>query len=207
MVDVAKAEFFDTQAESEWAATPYTSDERGRLDRVLSAVGIGRGMRILEPGCGVGRLTELMAERVGPEGTILALDMSRAMARKCAANTRGHGNAHAFRAALEDPSIKLRDFDVVMCHNVFPHFADKGEALGRISSALGEGGRLVIYHFLNSSQINDPKRKISRAVLHDVMPSFPKMRAMLDAAGLTIDHYADNGSGYLLTAVLTSNRA
>ncbi len=207
MIDVAKAEFFDTQAEKEWASDEYTSDERSRLDRVLSAVGIGRGMRILEPGCGVGRLTEVMAERVGPEGTILALDMSRAMARKCAAKTRGLGNAHAVRAALEDPNISLHDFDVVMCHNVFPHFADKEEALGRISSALGEGGRLVVYHFLNSSQINDPKRKISRAVLHDVMPSFPKMEAMLDTAGLTVDHYADNGSGYLLTAVLTSNRS
>ena len=46
--------------------------------RVLLASGLRRGMRVADLGCGVGLVTALLAELVGPEGQVVGLDASAA---------------------------------------------------------------------------------------------------------------------------------
>lgn len=201
-MELAKAAFFDTQIDSEWASARYTLSERQRLDEVLSSVGFAKGMKILEPGCGVGRLTEIMARKVGPEGFVLAVDMSKRMAERCSKRMAAFGNTEVMHAAMEDERLRPEGYDLVVCHNVFPHFRDKGAALRKFSTALKEDGGILIFHFLNSAQINDHRRKISRAVLHDTMPSFSEMKALLHSTGMKIHSFCDDDNGYVLDARL-----
>jgi demethylmenaquinone methyltransferase/2-methoxy-6-polyprenyl-1,4-benzoquinol methylase len=198
-MDLAKAKFFDTQVNSTWASNEYTAAERVRIDQVMSAVDLHKGMSVLEPGCGVGRLTEIMAQKVGQQGKVLALDMSRSMAGSCASRMASYGNVGVTHAALEDRQLSLCGFDLVVCHNVFPHFADKERALRKMSSALSKNGRIVIFHFLSSSKINDIRRKISRAVLKDLMPTFSEMQSLFRAVDMKIDIYSDDLQGFLLS--------
>ena len=46
--------------------------------RVLLEAGLRRGMRVADLGCGVGMVTALLAELVGPEGHVVGLDASAA---------------------------------------------------------------------------------------------------------------------------------
>ena len=44
--------------------------------RFLAEAAIGPGMRVLEIGCGGGEVTQVLAELVGPAGTVVAVDRS-----------------------------------------------------------------------------------------------------------------------------------
>ena len=44
--------------------------------RLLHDAGIGPGMRVLDLGCGVGDVTMLLADMVGPSGSIVGIDHS-----------------------------------------------------------------------------------------------------------------------------------
>ena len=46
--------------------------------RVLLEAGLRRGMRVADLGCGVGMVTALLAELVGPEGHVVGIDSSAA---------------------------------------------------------------------------------------------------------------------------------
>jgi SAM-dependent methyltransferase len=46
--------------------------------RVLLDAGLQRGMRVADLGCGVGMVTALLAELVGPEGHVVGIDASAA---------------------------------------------------------------------------------------------------------------------------------
>ena len=47
--------------------------------RMLDAAGVGRDDRVLDVACGTGVVARLAAERVGPSGTVAAVDLNPAM--------------------------------------------------------------------------------------------------------------------------------
>jgi demethylmenaquinone methyltransferase/2-methoxy-6-polyprenyl-1,4-benzoquinol methylase len=195
-----KAAYFDSQVDSEWAGREYTPDEIARIDRMLNLANWAPTLRILEPGCGAGRLTEVLADRAGDEGFILASDISANMAQAALNRVGRSKNARVEYMALEDMSLTEGEFDLIILHQVFPHFDDKPLALRKLVKALKPQGRLVVFHFINSAVINDLHRKINPAVLEDSMPDPEEMRRMLDAVGLTVRVFEDDDRGYLLIA-------
>lgn len=199
-VNDKKAAFFDTQIHSDWAAAEYTQVQRDIIHRVISSAGLAPSMKILEPGCGTGRLTEIMARHVGPTGRVSAVDMSRKMALRCAGRVAGLGNVEVVHGRVEDGTVRRNGYDAVVCHNVFHHFPDKARALRSLTSGLREHGMVLIFHFLSMSEINDPWRKIHPAVLHDTMPPFPDMEALFRDVDMKIDLFSDGDDGYFLKA-------
>ena len=58
--------------------------------RVLLEAGLRRGMRVADLGCGVGMVTALLADLVGPEGHVVGIDSSAAqLAQAGAQSSRG----------------------------------------------------------------------------------------------------------------------
>lgn len=47
----AKADFFDSEVESEWSAKDYGSDDREKINRILEAGAVSLGAKVIEPGC------------------------------------------------------------------------------------------------------------------------------------------------------------
>lgn len=206
-MNLQKARFFDTQVYTSWAATDYTGPELRKIDRMIRAAGLRKGMRVLEPGCGTGRLTRILSDVVGPSGNVVAIDSSAEMAASCSGRVRNKKNVRVVRAALEDYPLPRNSFDVALCHNVFPQFDDKLRAAQVLADLLAESGKLIIYHFLNFEQINDPARKISRVVMRDLLPCYPTMRAILGSAGLVIERLTDDANGYFLSARVSESAA
>jgi hypothetical protein len=56
-VNHIKAAFFDTQVNEVWAASEYDEVELWKIDRMMNLAGVFHGAQIIEPGCGIGRLT------------------------------------------------------------------------------------------------------------------------------------------------------
>lgn len=199
-MNVRKAEFFDTQAEAEWASAEYTTEELRKISRMLDLTGVGHGMKILEPGCGTGRLTRILADRVGPKGFVLAMDISTRMVEACLRNVAVEAHVEVLRAAVEDYPLVHQEFDAIVCHQVYPHFDAKRGALRIFAKILRPLGALALFHFISSSRINNAHLKAHPAVMNDLMPSEKIMRDMLAFTGFEIDLLEDDENGYLLIA-------
>jgi ubiquinone/menaquinone biosynthesis C-methylase UbiE len=198
-LNVSKAEFFDSQVEADWAHAEYCSGEMEKIDRIFQFAGLKAGMRVLEPGCGTGRLTRIIAERVGPDGHVLAIDISSGMIEVCKKRLSSFRSADVCCGAVEDLSVEDGTFDLVVCHNVFPHFDCKRTAVSHLVSALTAAGKFIVCHFMDSTGINDLHRKVHPSVLNDLLPSEPEMREIFGAAGLQVGLLEDS-DGYLLVS-------
>lgn len=199
-VNTEKARFFDAQAQADWAAPDYTPKERAKIAEVFHSLPSLVGQTVLEPGCGTGRLTRILADRVGPQGRVLAMDISPQMVQMARAKVGGLSNVHLRCASMESCALPWGDVDLVFCHQVFPHFDDQEHAAEIISRCLRPGGRLVILHLISSRKINDLHRKAGTAVAQDMLPEAEEIRRILDRVGLTIEQLNDADDRYVLVA-------
>jgi len=202
-VNKEKAKFFDAQANASWAAAEYTKEEMVKVERLLMEARVKKGLKILEPGCGTGRLTEILAEQTGPEGLVVALDISSKMLEFCCFRLANLKNCRLQCAALEDFIWEPNVFDLVVCHQVFPHFDDKNWAAATMARVLKPGGRLVVFHFKGSQHINDVHRKAGTVIEQDLLPPEKEMKSIFRQAGFVVRKIIDEDNGYLLCADLT----
>ena len=150
-----KAVFFDDQSSADWARAEYTLEEMAKLERVFSHIGPLTGLNVLEPGCGTGRLTEIIADRIGPGGRITALDISPLMMAEARARNGNRPNVQLRQESIESWPEAPDTFDLVFCHQVFPHFENKEKVLAKLARMHKKSGRLIVFHFVGSSEIND----------------------------------------------------
>lgn len=197
-----KAQFFDSQVNEPWAAERYNLDERNRINRMLDLSLIGEGTKILEPGCGTGRLTEILADRVGARGFVIAMDISERMVDECQDRVSSLENVQVLCAAVEDHQFSKNEFDAIVCHQVFPHFDDKSTVLNLFSRIVKPLGKLVIFHLINSSEVNNIHRKARSVVANDLIPSKEIITQILSCCDFHIDIFEDDENGYLLIAHL-----
>jgi len=199
-MNLAKAAFFDAQVEASWAADPYGAVEAPKIRRLLREAQVVAGLRVLEPGCGTGRLTAVLAEAVGAAGRVVALEISPRMVEASRRRLAGYANVTVCHAALEEYRLEGERFDRIVCHQVFPHLDDKTQATARLAALLDPSGLLVVAHFINAAEINDVHRKAGTAVEGDLMPSIQGMEQLFRRAGLQVDRFTDDELGYLLRA-------
>jgi ubiquinone/menaquinone biosynthesis C-methylase UbiE len=206
-VYLAKAAFFDDQVQSDWAAKAYGPDEHEKLERLFRITGPLAGLRVLEPGCGTGRLTEVLAQRVGPLGRVVAMDISPQMVAAAGRRMAAYDNVELHQGSIETMADRLGTFDLVLCHQVFPHFVDRKATLGRLTHMLEPGGLLVISHFISIDVINDIHRKAGTAVADDLMPPAETMQQWCGECRLRIETWQNDADGYLLCATLDQSSA
>jgi ubiquinone/menaquinone biosynthesis C-methylase UbiE len=202
MMYEAKAAYFDANVGSPWAASEYGPEETLKLARLLRHIGPLRGFKVLEPGCGTGRLTEILSDYVGQAGLVVALDISPMMVDAARRRTAARSNVEIHKGAVEEFRMRKAEFDLMLCHQVFPHFEDKREVLKTLASALKPGGRVVVIHFINLDEINDRHRKAGTAVEMDMMPGQDEMKCLFNETGLEIEFILDDHLGYFLSASL-----
>jgi trans-aconitate 2-methyltransferase len=106
---------------------------------VLDRLPLAGDETVLDAGCGSGRITEALIERL-PRGRVIAMDMSESMV--AAARERlGQGadirRVDLLELALDEP------VDAILSTATFHWIADHGLLFARLHAALRPGGRLV----------------------------------------------------------------
>ena len=113
--------------------------------RLLELAQVAAGERVLDLACGTGVVTRLAAERVGPSGSVIGLDLNPGMiavARSVAAPS-GARVEWVKRSALET-RLPAASFDVVVCQQGFQFFPDRPAALREMRRLLVPAGRIAI---------------------------------------------------------------
>src|SRR6516165_5814455 len=112
--------------------------------RVLLEAGIRRGMRVADLGCGVGMVTALLAELVGPGGHVVGIDSSGAQLAQARERLNGNGTNVSFvEASATDTGLPPGSFDLVYCRFLLIHLPEPERALRQMSALLKPGGILV----------------------------------------------------------------
>jgi ubiquinone/menaquinone biosynthesis C-methylase UbiE len=115
--------------------------------RLVERLGIAAGARVLDIGCGTGRLAAWIGERVGPTGHVTGIDPLEERVRLA----REHVPAARFEVGQAEELGAFGDasFDFVCLSSVFHWIGDKPKALAEVRRVLVPGGRVGVTTFPN----------------------------------------------------------
>ena len=108
--------------------------------RLLNMAGVDRGMRVLDIGSGTGDVAMTAAELVGPEGSVVGVDMNPAILETARTRTREAGFANIEFVAGDSRTLDLGDFDALIGRLVLMYMADPADALRQLAVRLRPGG-------------------------------------------------------------------
>lgn len=97
-------------------------------------------------GCGNGEMTSVLAELVGPSGTIYALDQSpeQLNATKKRLTQEGHKNIVYVQVDLESWYPQPNSADLVFSRFIFMHLKNPGLVVEKVTTLLKPGGRFIV---------------------------------------------------------------
>jgi ubiquinone/menaquinone biosynthesis C-methylase UbiE len=123
---------------------PFTKANRAHV--IVGYLGVEAGMKVLDAGCGPGRLTLPLAEAVGPDGEVLALDVQAEMLERVRTKVAAAGlqNVEYLQAALGEGKLPQAHFDRITLVTVLGEIPDQAAALHELSGALKPDGILSV---------------------------------------------------------------
>lgn len=126
--------------EASWAAQLKPAQ-----DVLVAMAGLASGERVLDVACGTGLVSVRAAELVGPNGRVVATDISERMIARTAdtAARRGLHHLEAIRMGAETLECADGSFDVVLCALGLMYVPDVDAALREMRRVLVPGGRAV----------------------------------------------------------------
>jgi len=195
---MTKSDFFSGLAAS-WDEQHSRPEEVERLRRFAVHFRLRPGARVLDVGCGSGRLVPLILEAVGAGGSLVELDFAPGMvdlARRKTGDPRVTvrvGDAH-------DLPFPDSDFDTVIALALLPHLDNRGKALREFRRVLKPGGLLIIAHQLGREALDRLHGDSSEPVRRDRLPEKGVLARLLDAAGYSAVEIVDEPDRYLAWA-------
>jgi len=139
---------------------PFTKTNRAAY--IVETLALSRGMKVLDAGCGPGRLTVPLARSVGPTGRVVALDIQPGMLARARTRTEtaGLANVEFVAAALGGGSLPDNDFDRAVLVTVLGEIPDRAVALAELFDALKSGGFLAIVEVIFDPHFQ-PRRTVT----------------------------------------------
>ena len=126
--------------------------------RLISHFRLTPGMRVLDAGCGPGRLSVPVARAVAPGGEVVALDgqpeMLDRLRRRLA--VEGVTNVRPVQATLGEGTLPAESFDRILLVMVLGEVRGRDAALRELQSTLKPGGLLCIAEALGDPDYHRP---------------------------------------------------
>ena len=122
----------------------FTQDAARRRQAVLAAAKLLHGERVLDIGTGPGFLAYEAADRIGPSGEIVGLDINESMLELAGKRCADLSNVRFERADATALPMADATVDAVLCVQVYEFVPDTTKAISEIRRVLRPGGRAVI---------------------------------------------------------------
>ena len=162
------------QAASGWNA--HTAQIREWLqpatEAMLEMAGVRRGARVLDVAAGTGDQTLDIAQRVGPDGYVLATDLSASILEFAKGNARRAGYANVGTLVADGESLQIDEggFDATVCRLGLMLFPDPRQGLREMYRALKPGGGVCTIVFSRPETNPCVTTLLSTALKHAGLP-------------------------------------
>lgn len=157
-------------------------------ERILERAGLGPGLRVLDAGCGPGRIAAPAARRVRPGGEVVALDSQEEMLRRLEEHLEPAGieNVRPVKGELGTGELLTSGaFDRVLLVMVLGEIRNRERALEELYRAMKAGGVLSV-----TEALGDPDYHGRETV-----------RREAEAAGFQLAHLYDGWISYTMNFI------
>jgi putative heme-binding domain-containing protein len=160
-------------------------DTEERPEQLIGALQIRPGATVADIGSGTGYFTWRLAEAVGPEGKVYAVDVQQSMLdlTKAAVDSHRLRNVEYVLATETSPRLPEGSVDLAFLAYAYHEFADPEATMRAIRRALKPGGRVLVLEYAKESKI------APASPLHKM--SFEEIRREIEPMGFAIDQLLD----------------
>jgi ubiquinone/menaquinone biosynthesis C-methylase UbiE len=160
--------------------------------RAAALLRLRPGDRVLDVGCGTGHDAMRLAELVGPQGRVVAVDSSAAMIETARRSAESAGLAIEFRVG-DATRLDFADasFDAIHSERMLVHIPEPLRALREMVRAVKPGGRVVATDVdIGTWFVSHPDRELTRIVSRFVCDAVAngwmgrQLRGLFGQAGL-----------------------
>lgn len=118
-------------------------------EKMLKNLGVKPGMTVCDMGCGNGFYSLKLAEMVGENGKVLAIDIQPEMLRllQARAEEQEIDNVELILGDIDNPKLPEGKVDLILCVDVYHEFSHPVEMLAGMRSALKPEGRVALLEF------------------------------------------------------------
>jgi ubiquinone/menaquinone biosynthesis C-methylase UbiE len=166
-------------------------------ERLLRDAGLRPGMRLLDVGCGYGRVAEIAARLVGPEGEVVAIDRDAPTLEAARQRLSDAPRISLLQADLLSPPAG--PFDAVVGRRVLMYQPCRQTAVRVLAATLRPGG-LMVFEEVDAEAVPRPSRphplheQIYRVVWETVrregatLSMGQELAGVMREAGLQVEH-------------------
>jgi len=189
----ASREYFNRQASS-WKSHP---EEDELILGHLRRFGIRPGERVLDLGCGTGRLNPLLCQLTGYSGKLVQADYAREMLQ---VGRQKNPNSQWICADAHRLSFRDDRFDRIVCVSTFPHFKNPRMVLSEIHRLLAPGGWMLILHTCCSIRLNQMHSQMESVIAGHRLPRVVDLEPILHEILFINITFQENPQLYWLSA-------
>jgi predicted methyltransferase len=119
-------------------------DKAGEFDQVAGGMGIAPGETVADIGAGSGYYVVRLSPRVGPDGKVLAEDVTPAYLASLERRVKGLDNVTVVRGEAHDPRLPPASVDAAILVHMYHEIAQPFGLLHNLAPAMRPGGRVGI---------------------------------------------------------------
>ena len=131
------AEVFDDPERDAWQ----------KPQAVVGAMSIEPGMVVADIGAGTGYFNPHLAKAVGPEGSVIAIDIEQTLVDHMNARSDKTDNVQARLGKSDDPGLKPAEVDRILLVDTYHHINERTAYFGALRQTVKPGGHLIVVDF------------------------------------------------------------
>ncbi len=198
----SEIDFFDALApqwdENEIRSTPE------RVKDILGKLPFSKGMNVLDLGTGTGVLVPYLSEIVGPDGNIVAIDLSEGML-SIARKKYGHlSNVEFLKLDFEEEQIPGK-YDVALLYSVYPHLHSPAATIEWLFKMNMKPDGIIVIAFPSDEKfINNIHHE--RKAEHDHLPPADRLAEIISRWGYQTSVVEASADEYIILISSSQNQ-
>ncbi|WP_399882268.1 class I SAM-dependent methyltransferase [Streptomyces sp. BBFR51] len=187
-------EFFGARA-ADWDRR--FPDDGPAYAAAVGELGLRKGDRVLDAGCGTGRALPPLRTAVGQSGLVVGADLTPAMLHAAVRAGRDR-DGHLLLTDVAALPLRSRSLDAVFAAGLVAHLPDPAGNLRELARVVRPGGVLALFHPIGRVAL---AARQGRRITPDDLRSEPNLRPLLAGSGWDMTAYVDEDARFLALAV------